>query len=589
MRVILLSVFLLAFPGYAFSQAGTLDSTFDGDGIVLTHVGVDAYGYDLAIQPDGRILMAGYSGPLGFEDFVLARYNEDGSQDLSFGNNGTVITNISNNDKGDYCYSLALQPDGKIVIGGISNISNDFNTCLLRFNSDGTPDISFDDDGIVTTIDHSNAQALAIQPDGKILVTGDGLTTARYNADGSVDSSWGTIGVVYTDPAGHGGASNDIGVQPDGKIVIAGFAYDTIISTGWDILIVRYNPDGTMDNSFDNDGLVFTSLSEKWDAAFGIVIQPDGKIVVTGFTEKPDETYDFATLRYNTDGKLDSTWSDDGIDITSVVTKSDNAYDVLLQPDGKIIVAGSAFIGTASDNFGIIRFNADGSKDSSFNSDGIIITDLNHDYNDVCAIALQADGKLVVGGTYYDYPSYGNDQFILARYSGDCIQVISQFTYLSINDTVAFTSAALYEDFLLWDFGDGNFSSDPNPFHTYVLPGIYEVCLIAGNNCSYDTLCETITIIATSLNQSEPVNSHWTVFPNPFSSETIIRFSLSKNSDVQIEMSDLQGKKIKTITERNFSEGNHQLLLQKENLQTGAYFLKLTSDSGVYILKLIVE
>jgi len=593
--IILLTVTLL--PQLLFSQAGTLDSTFDDDGLVFTEVGTNAKGNDLVIQNDGKIVLGGFSGPLGHEDYILTRYNEDGSLDTSFDNDGIVITNISTDNDGDYAYAVALQPDGKILLGGNANMNpTGFEYCLLRFNNNGSLDTSFGGDGIVTTTDGGTIKSLVIQQDGKILANGytyvfpnTVISTIRYNSDGSIDGSFGTNGIVYTDPTGHGGTATDIDVQSDGKIVICGYGYDSITISGHDIYLLRYNTDGSPDTSFGTNGFVITALGPETDAANTLLIQPDGKIIIGGEFQT-DGHADMTVLRYNTNGSLDTTFDDDGVVITEISPENDNIWDATFQADGKIVVAGGVYKPTQSIDFVLVRYNGDGSRDTTFGlGNGIITTDINHDYNWANAVGLQDDGKIVIGGTFYDVSTYDDDMFVLARYKGDCSNTIADFNYAVTNNVVEFTSTATAADEYLWDFGNGNTSVDENPVYTYNTDGIYDVCQVTSNSCSSDTFCQSITIISTSDNPLNVYLASLTLSPNPFSGKTIIQFSIHQNSEVTIELFDLQGKRIKTIAEGNFEAGKQSYLLQKENLASGMYLLYVQTCSGTSVHKLIIE
>jgi len=216
---------------------------------VTTDFGGSDYGFSVALQPDGKIVVAGYAGG----DFALARYNSDGALDTSFGSGGKVTTDFGGSYHPDG-FSVALQPDGKIVVAGYAG--GDF--ALARYNSDGALDTSFGSGGKVTT-DFGGSDAgysVALQPDGKIVVAGyAGLdfALARYNSDGALDTSFGTGGKVTTDFSGGRDVGYSVALQPDGKIVVAGYA-------GVDFALARYNSDGALDTSFGSGGKVTTDF-----------------------------------------------------------------------------------------------------------------------------------------------------------------------------------------------------------------------------------------------------------------------------------------------------------------------------------------
>ncbi|MEH2590705.1 beta strand repeat-containing protein [Bradyrhizobium sp. AZCC 1721] len=351
---------------------GHVDTSFGGDGKVITDFGgADGNGYSVVVDPSGKILVAGYTGSGAESDFAIVRYNADGSLDTSFGDGGKVITDLLVDDFGQ---SVGLQPDGKIVVSGYSfnaNISG-FDFALVRYNADGSLDFSFNGDGRVTTRigTHEASYSVVVQPDGKILAAGHSLffgtndiAVVRYNADGSLDTDFGEDGRVTTD-FGH---TNDVGqsvaVQADGRIVVAG------ISQG-DIAVVRYNADGSLDTSFGDGGRVTTSIAAGNDVGSSVTIQADGRILVAGSSFNGANT-DFAIVRYNTDGSLDTSFGDGGKLTTQIGAGSDEGYSVKLQPDGRILLAGYSSNGVNAD-FALVRYNTDGSLDSTFGTPDVM-------------------------------------------------------------------------------------------------------------------------------------------------------------------------------------------------------------------------
>ena len=309
---------LPALPAEAQSTADWLDRSFGGDGTVTTAIGS---GHEnvraVAIQADGKIVVAGYSHNGTDYDFAVVRYTAAGALDASFGSNGTVTTAIGSSDA--HIHGMALQPDGKIVVVGHSHAESGDDMAVARYNPDGTLDASFGSNGTVTTAigsGYAYGFAAAVQAaDGKIVVAGTGsggtnydMAVARYNPDGTLDASFGSNGTVTTAI----GASNDQGqamaLQPDGKIVVAGYSF---IGTSEDFAVVRYNPDGSLDASFGSNGTVTTAIGSGEDRGYAVAIQADGKIVVTGRSHNGTD-YDFAAARYNPDGSLDASFGNGG-------------------------------------------------------------------------------------------------------------------------------------------------------------------------------------------------------------------------------------------------------------------------------------
>jgi uncharacterized delta-60 repeat protein len=346
---------LAAGPLAVSAQAapGDLDLGFGSNGKVLTDFGSSSIDQALAValQPDGKIVAAGGSG----SDFALARYNADGSLDSSFGSGGKVLTDFGSSSI-DGARAVALQPDGRIVAAGTSRAGGSFDFALARYNADGSLDPGFGSGGkVLTDIGSSSfdqALAIALQPDGKIVAAGNGgFALARYNADGSLDSSFGSGGKVLTDA----GISNlaAIALQPDGKIVAAG---ESLAAGPLDFALARYNADGSLDSSFGSGGKVLTNLGSL-DGARAVVVQVNGKIVAAGYSFAGGSR-DFALVRYNADGSLDPGFGSGGKVLTDIGSSSfDAASAAVLQPDGKIVAAGS--IGLITSDFALVRYLGD--------------------------------------------------------------------------------------------------------------------------------------------------------------------------------------------------------------------------------------
>jgi uncharacterized delta-60 repeat protein len=279
----------------------------------------------MAIQPDGKIVVAGvvYNSE-GFNlDFAVVRYNTDGSLDNSFDGDGIVVTDFSAG-KEDQIQSLALQEDGSIVVAGWSFNGNDFDVVMARYLSNGSLDPSFDGDGKVSTDfggSTDKAKSVAILNDGKIVVGGETNTgstydfaLARYNPNGSLDASFDTDGKVVTDMEGHDFIKS-MAIQTDGGIVVAGssntslFGRSVNANLNGNFALARYTANGTLDNTFDGDGKIMTDLGSNDDEASDLVLQNDGKIAVVGNSN----TADFNIVRYTANGSLDPSFFGNGI------------------------------------------------------------------------------------------------------------------------------------------------------------------------------------------------------------------------------------------------------------------------------------
>jgi len=379
--------------------------SFNGDGIVTTSVG-GGYSHSVTVQANGKILVAGDSNG----KFVLIRYNDNGSLDTGFDGDGIATTGFDS-FYGVAGNSVTVQANGKILVAG--NNAGDFafyydNFALVRYNSNGSLDTGFDGDGKVTTDfgfdDHGNS--VAVQANGKILVTGSSngnFALVRYNSNGSLDTSFDGDGKVTTD-FGFDDYGNSVTVQTNGKILVAG---TEITDNGRAIALVRYRSNGSLDASFDGDGKVTTDFSF-YNEGQSVIVQVDGKILVAG-TSQDSQDYDFALVRYNSNGSLDTSFDGDGIVTTDF--GNDLGQSVTLQADGKILVAG-----TSDGDFALVRYNSNGSLDTSFNGNGIVTASLGSGGYEVGeSVTVQADGKILVTG-----PSYNiSGDFQLVRYNPD--------------------------------------------------------------------------------------------------------------------------------------------------------------------------
>ena len=296
-----------------YNTDGSLDNTFGVGGMLTTAIGATAdIGYSVTVQSDGKILVAGYSVDGLDKDFALVRYDSDGTLDTSFSVDGKLTTDFGSNE--DIGYSVTVQTDGKILVAGESKNGSFSDFALARYNSDGSLDNTFGVGGMLTTAIGSGpeiGQSVTVQPDGKILVAGRSyngsdldFALVRYNSDGSLDTSFNGDGMLTTDF----GSGIDVGfsvtLQTDGKILVAGYSSN---GANTDFSLARYNSDGSLDTSFDGDGILTTAIGSGDDAGLSVILQPDGKILVAGQSDN-GSNLDIGLVRYNTDGSLDLTF-----------------------------------------------------------------------------------------------------------------------------------------------------------------------------------------------------------------------------------------------------------------------------------------
>ena len=384
-----------------------LDPNFGTNGIAKTDVsgGMDIV-WGLARQADGKILacVRAFTSDSN-SDFALLRYNYNGTLDTTFGTNGKVITNIGGLDSPSG--QMAIQPDGKIVVGGYAD--NRANGAVVRYNADGTLDTTFGvgRTGIVTyplgspTNDEGK---ILLQPDGKIVFIGTrGIAPqverqyiTRLNSDGSFDTNFGTDGFVTTDFGENVARGYDGTILPNGKILVYGWTSNFQL-TNAKAAIAKYNADGTLDTTFNTTGKVVTGLDNLSLATYTGFVQPDGKIVMTGRTLAEPEIG--IVLRYNADGTLDNTFRGTGI----VAINAGNARVATtdaLYANGKIVASGWIGSQTPPANFDFltVRFNLDGTLDSTFGNGGAVITAITPRDDQIFGIMLQPNGQVVAGG-----------------------------------------------------------------------------------------------------------------------------------------------------------------------------------------------
>ena len=389
----------VGFPG------GTLDLTFNVTGSVLAPIsGGDDYARALALLPDGRIVLVGSCANGTTTVFCAARYGANGLLDTSFNGAGSLTTAITSGN--NIAYAVALQPDGKIVLAGScsSGLSTDF--CAARYHQDGSLDLSFNGTGKVVT-PSGIAYAIALQPDGKILITGNcggQFCTFRHSSDGSLDISFNGTGSVRTSIGGIGDEAKAIVLQPDGKILLAGACWN---GADYDLCALRYHggsatgfPAGSVDTSFNGTGKVVTLLGSTSSSAAAISLQADGKAILAGTCRNGGPTYDFCALRYDDSGTLDLSFNGSGKVTTPVGSGIDFGSTIALQVDGNIVLAGSCEGSDASFAFCAIRYAGGpfGYTNCSLDIDGdnrvLATTDsLIH-----ARIALGITGPAVVGG-----------------------------------------------------------------------------------------------------------------------------------------------------------------------------------------------
>ncbi len=402
-------------PGDIYSNGGLVAITFAFYGPVRAQL-LDTLGNKLW-GPDGIIVNNSPGNHVfskienNFDENEISPFSP-GVIDSTFGIGGITSTTIQSFST---LWDAALQSDDKIVTVGFSSssLNSDKEFSLARYNSDGTLDNTFGTGGVVhhsVTNGSDWIKSVAIQPDGKIIAAGEGqqdgiycFALARYNPDGSLDNTFGSQGTTITivDSA-HYNTIHSIALQSDGKIVAA---------SGYFGIIARYNNDGSLDNTFGLNGLLQTEA----DYLESVVLQDDGKIVAVGSNKINSSEHDFIVVRYNPDGNIDSTFGSNGLVTINTGAEWESLFTVKIQDDGKIITGGLKGISSNENEAVLMRFHENGNPDNSFGVSGLVVSSTLEIIN---SIQLQADGKIVAGGNV-DSVSQNSKDFALSRYNTD--------------------------------------------------------------------------------------------------------------------------------------------------------------------------
>jgi uncharacterized delta-60 repeat protein len=548
-----LIIFLLIVLPFSSADAQILDTLFGNNGTVMTQIsGGVGYGDEanaVLIQSDQNIVAVGTANNSSDPYFfALARYKTNGSLDSTFGGIGTVRTHF-NGLSTEQGYGAAIQSDGKIIVVGSSFI-NFVAFGVARYNTDGSLDTTFGSYGTVRTyLNGSNgandvASSVVVQTNGKIVVAGkthylynDGqFGVVRYNVNGTLDNTFGTNGTASFFINGGDmldDACHSVALQKDGKIVLAGSCYAYTDSTRYQFALARLRVNGTLDTTFGNNGTVKTIISNggmysttDGDVALSVALQPDGKIVTAGYSLDQFGHYAFAVVRYDTNGTLDTTFglNRNGIVRTHIIGGNgtgDFGKSVVIQPNGKIVVAGSSADALNQVSFAVARYLTNGILDYQFGAQGLgsVREFINGGAaaDDARSVALQADGKIVLAG--YTKNLYTQHEFSLARIMPQEIGVSVKAGPLSV-------------------------------------PGKFE------------------------LEQN---------YPNPFNPVTTIEFTIAKDGIASLRIYDILGREVTILVNGQLRAGVlHRVKFDASRFTSGIYFYRLVSGGQMQVKKLIL-
>jgi uncharacterized delta-60 repeat protein len=491
--------------------------------------------------------------------------------DNSFGTNGLVVTTPQIGE----VIALARQADGKIVTAGrvIGDATHQFE--IIRYNNDGNLDNGFGIGGIVITYVSflSTATAIAIQPDGKIVVagtyhTGDfaniyHMAVARYHVDGSIDSTFGTDGLVMPE-VGFSEEINDMALQPDGKIIVAG-AIANDLSGAESFMLVRFNSNGTLDSGFGTSGVTTTSVNISSEIV-GIELLPNGKIIAAGregpYDDPPTPDYvNFAIARYTTQGILDNSFGTNGLVVTDVAAGApDVLQSMIVQPDGKIVAAGSS-----GNNQCLVRYQNDGSLDNTFGTSGKVIRP---GPPAVLHLALRNNGKLITAGTMTGM--VGSADFMLNGYLPNG----AVDTNFGLNGTILTNFPTIIPE-------------GANDLSNCILIAPDGKIIVAGSSDMHVALARYTADEETSVNSPLLSELEIEIAPNPFQNTLSLAWNGSgKIMNGELYLVNMVGQRVLSSLV-TLKKGNNKIEIP--NLAAGNYILLITADNGKNLFRKITK
>jgi len=423
-----LAIVVVVLGSVTGAAEGVLDTSFhEPDGYVLWDGGAGYdRGRDVALQEDGKILVTGYMTNGEDDDLFVLRYDPNGLLDPSFGIDGMYIYDSGmGNDLG---LAVAMGPDETILVGGAHANGVDGDVLVLRLTTDGLPDPNFGSSGVfVYDGGHGDgAIDLQVQADGSTVIAGysnngtDGdLLVIRLTAEGHPDPAFGTDGLVSLD----GGSGYDSGLRlavlDDHSVVVAGNSHNGL---DYDIMVVRFDAFGILDQAFGDDGIVLVDGGD-YDRGYGVGLDSQGRVLVTGLMTQAgsEETdYDIVVLRLDPNGVLDASFGHEGIALYDGGNREE-CYDLVVRCDDSVLVAGhsgDSYIGASDWNVVVLKYDPNGVLDPAFGSEGVYAYDPSENTEWGYGLALQADGRIVVTGQAHN--GSDDDVIVLRLESSPC-------------------------------------------------------------------------------------------------------------------------------------------------------------------------
>lgn len=507
--------------------------------------------------------------------FIVAIHAQNPILDTSFNHTGKVTTNIQLTP--DYAWSVLEQPDGKILVGGKAGAFLGSDYAVVRYHHDGRIDSSFGIDGkSIHDISGSSDQegTLLLQDDGKIIIGGYSfhvgfaahtdfiVSMVRLLPNGELDTLFADKGKIKTKISFGALALTSLLLQPDGKILSGGYAQ--MDNNDWEFIIVRYDTMGFKDTTFGNGGIAVADFDSSLDIGYSIALQADGKIIMAGAVSADSTLADFALMRFNTDGSIDSTFGTDGRTRTDFGDSNEEPFYVTVLTNGKILTCGYTDAKGDKD-FALAQYTSNGILDNTFGNNGITVTGFGRSIEHGYKISIQDDGRIVATG--YSNNNLNKFDFAIARYHEDGTldaSFGSQGTFLfNFNQSI--------------DFGYGNTLQNDGKL------------LAVGTSDEDFAIARFITDINVGiLNPSINSNSTF-IYPNPIENIFNIKYELDKDSKLSIELLDINGKSIAVlVNHQSLPKGLHseQLELPK-HLAPGIYFINLNTNRSITAVKII--
>ncbi len=575
----------------------TLDPALSSDGIVTARYGTqNTSGSAVAIQSDGKIVVGGQIQTVDCNngDFGILRLNSDGTLDNTFSGDGFVITEFAGHgyDGARKILFQTIESNEKIIAVGEN--ASPINFALARYNTDGSLDGTFGTSGKVVTnvfgTSNNNPKSAVLQSDNKIIVGGycrpagsDKLTLVRYSADGVLDNTFGTSGAAYvsTSTEDEGGY---VGIQSDGKILITGTSSDGLI------IIARFTDAGVLDDTFGASGIASIDLGTS-ESVRQVGVQPTGKIIAAARYNVGSDDF-IAVIRYNSNGTIDNTFGINGVVSTSVTSTNDYLEDVFITAAGKIVLTGYSY--TTPEATFVLRYNIDGTLDNTFADNGKELTYYNNGSWGQ-GVTVQSDGKIVVAGGINDslivfrYLEETPLPVELVSFTAASCQnsiTLSWFTASEINNYGFEVERRVQSDEwtkIAFVQGHGNsntpksYSFTDNLAHALTPDLTFHYRL---KQLDTDGKYEYSNIVEIGVDAPAQFSLKQN-FPNPFNPSTQISFELPQQSNTTLIVYNMLGQEVATLVNQKMEAGKYDVKFDGSKLSSGVYIYKLQSGSFV--------